>query len=276
MRIERPLRAVHPTTIGRDLNSRMPIHSALISAPGLRTGENGRDRANGRSIRALSVDLDRTLGPAGRGPSPEGLEALLEARRIGLRVVVASGRTLPDLRRFFLGREIVDAFVAENGAIIYLPDAAIERTMGRAIGSLVRRRMRSNPPRPIVFGRVVASFPLSMRSWAERRLRGVHVDFVRNVDRFMVLPTGVTKARGVEQALRYWGFPDRAYAAIGDAENDVPMLEHAALSATVRNAVPAARRAASVHCRAAMGRGVLEFVTGALANYVSSYGPGRE
>jgi hydroxymethylpyrimidine pyrophosphatase-like HAD family hydrolase len=196
------------------------------------------------------------------------MEALDLAHRLGLRVIVASGRTLPDLRRFFSGLAPVDAFVAENGAIIHLPKHPIERATGLAIGAAIQARLRRDPPRPIVFGRVVASFPMSARGWAERRLRGLPVELVRNVDRMMVLPFGVTKARGIERILRGWGYPPRAYAAVGDADNDVPMLERAALSAAVRNASPAALAAARIHCRRPMGRGVLEFVSGPLRAHV--------
>lgn len=69
------------------------------------------------------------------------------------------------------------------------------------------------------------------------------------------------KATRLEAVRRKLGVPAAETAAIGDDEPDIPMLESVGLSACPSDAVPAARRAATVVLKSAGGAGaVREFV----------------
>jgi hydroxymethylpyrimidine pyrophosphatase-like HAD family hydrolase len=221
-----------------------------------------------RPLVALAVDVDRTLMPMGRDPRRSATEALATARSFGLKVIVASGRQHPWLASLAARLRVVDAIVAENGAVVEAPIGARPRIQGRLTSTRVRRRLAHVSWPDLEFGDVVVSAPRSRQRAVANLLRGLEVDLVPNVDRIMVLPAGVSKASGVHRALRALDLGSRDFAAIGDGENDIPLLRAAALSGAVRNARPAVRASAQYVCRGSFGEGVNEFVRGPVAEYV--------
>ena len=213
----------------------------------------------------LAIDLDRTLVHPGRRPPKTARIALHEARAIGLKVILVSGRTYGALAGFVKSLGEIDALVAENGAVIEAPRGRRPVVVGRQIARVVRQRLRSAPELTPELGLVVASLPIAQRRLLVPLLRGLEVSLIENVDRVMILPKGVTKASGVRIALAALGLEPGGFAAIGDGENDVPMLREAAVSGAVSNATAEARRAAGYLCRSPSARGVAEFVRGPLA-----------
>jgi hydroxymethylpyrimidine pyrophosphatase-like HAD family hydrolase len=221
-------------------------------------------------VAALAVDLDRTLVYPGHRPPQIAVRALGEARAMGLKVILVSGRPHVALEPFLAVLGTVDAVVAENGAVVEAPRGRRPSVVGVSVGTRVRLRLAREPQIPVEFGEIVASVRQEDLRRAARLLRGLPVTFVRNVDRVMVLPKGVTKSFGVRTALRQMRLPGLPFAAIGDGENDLPMLRDAALSAAVANGTPAARSAAGYLCRGSGARGVAEFVRGPLARWQST------
>jgi len=211
------------------------------------------------------VDYDGTLVARGRRPTAGARAAIAEARAIGLRVILASGRIHAQLAEIARGLGGVDGLVAENGAVVEAPLGSGPRLRQAHVGRLVHERLGSARQLDVEYGLVIASVPLADRQSVRRLVAGMPVYLEENVDRAMVLPEGVTKASGVRSALRRMGLGARRFAAIGDAHNDVPMLRSAAYAGAVANAEPSARRAADYRCVQTEGRGVREFVLGPLA-----------
>lgn len=60
-----------------------------------------------------------------------------------------------------------------------------------------------------------------------------------------IVPQGVSKAEGIDRMLEHWGIPLSDTMAFGDGGNDIPMLQHAALSVAMGNAAPEVKQAAS-------------------------------
>ena len=218
-----------------------------------------------RRVVALAVDLDRTLLPPGRRVGRPAAELLAEVRRMGLRVVLVSGREHAVLSNFSDGLHHVDALVAENGAVVESPLGGPVRVVGRAMAGQVRRRLAAARLGGIESGEIVVSLPIAARPKVEAILAGLRVELVPNVDRLMVLPAGISKATGMRLALRGLRLANRAFAAIGDAENDLPLLREAELSGAVGNAVPQVRRTVDYVARGSYGAGVREFVRGPLS-----------
>src|SRR2546421_1432967 len=75
---------------------------------------------------ALATDYDETLADGGR-VAERAAAALEKVRASGRRLVLVTGRELPDLRRVFprVG-ELFDAVVAENGAVLWITAAREE------------------------------------------------------------------------------------------------------------------------------------------------------
>jgi hydroxymethylpyrimidine pyrophosphatase-like HAD family hydrolase len=210
----------------------------------------------------FATDLDRTLVKVGDRPTPTARTALREARAMGLRVLLVSGRTYAQLRGFARELGDLDGIVSESGAIVEAPVGSEPTVVGRHVAEKVRRRLESRPDLVGELGDVVVSFLRRDRRRLLEALAGIPIQLVANVDRVTVLPRGVTKHSGIRAALRQLGVPDAPYAAIGDAENDLEMLRGAALSGAVANAVPNIRSAVDYVCRARYELGVMEFVRG--------------
>ena len=78
------------------------------------------------------------------------------------------------------------------------------------------------------------------------------------------LPAGVTKASGLLAALDEFGLSAHNTIAVGDAENDLALLQAAEVGAAVANAVPSLAAHADLHLRSRNGAGVVELLTGEL------------
>jgi len=76
----------------------------------------------------------------------------------------------------------------------------------------------------------------------------------------MVLPTGVNKASGLAAALKTLDLETVKVAGIGDAENDVDLLQRADVSVAVANALPRLKAIADKVTTQSRGAGVQELI----------------
>jgi haloacid dehalogenase-like hydrolase len=100
---------------------------------------------------ALATDYDGTLTTAWSAPQLEALERFGDT---GRKLLLVTGRELPDLMRVFPSLDLFDRVVAENGALIYCPTTREEQS----------ERRRSRPSRPL-------ARPWSDPATPENRLR---------------------------------------------------------------------------------------------------------
>ena len=81
-----------------------------------------------------------------------------------------------------------------------------------------------------------------MTVWFEEiRRPALDCQLIRNRGALMVAPAGVTKASGLIAGLSELGVSTHSVIAIGDAENDLALLEACELGVAVANAVPVLR-----------------------------------
>src|ERR671934_1446693 len=81
-------------------------------------------------IHVLAVDYDGTIAENGRVTSATA-SALARVRESGRKLVLVTGRMLPDLRRVCPEADAMfDAVVAENGALLYLPAKRQVKALG--------------------------------------------------------------------------------------------------------------------------------------------------
>ena len=205
---------------------------------------------------ALCTDYDRTLTDPDLRPVPEALRALDEARRLGKRVVVVSGRDLPFLEEH-LGPH-VDAIVAENGCLVRGPDGEVLATAGKWDIQACLAPLGI----PIEYGMHLASLDVNEAAKARAALAkaGIQADLVPNRDRIMVVPKGVDKAAGLRRALTLLGVDPARTAAAGDGENDVPMLLAVGYGIAVANAVDELKGIADEVTARPGGHGIAEWV----------------
>ena len=88
----------------------------------------------------------------------------------------------------------------------------------------------------------------------------------------MILPKGVNKAAGLHYAIAELGLSAERIAGIGDAENDIDLLQSCGLAIAVENALPDLKAIAHHVTSQPRGAGVQELVDWILNDRVGSLG----
>src|SRR5688500_16411196 len=172
-------------------------------------------------LHVLACDYDGTIAAHGHVTS-ETAAALARVRQSGRKLVLVTGRMLPDLRHVCPSvDEMFDAVVAENGAVLYLPGTREVKLLGDPPQpALVEGLRQRGVPHDIGSSIVATLAPFAEEAVAAIREAGVERTLVFNKGALMLLPGGVTKATGLEAALATMGLSAHNVAGIGDAEND--------------------------------------------------------
>jgi hydroxymethylpyrimidine pyrophosphatase-like HAD family hydrolase len=191
---------------------------------------------------AIAADYDGTLAVQDRIP-PAGIDALTRARSAGIKLILASGRTLFELTRVCERLDLFDAVVAENGGVLYFPRDQAMREEGpapspRLLEELDRRGV------PYQAGRVVVATLHEFRqpTLAAVQAAEVTVDVVSNRAALMLLPPLISKGSGVTSALFALDVAPRDVLAIGDADNDLPLFDACGWSACPEDALVDVKR----------------------------------
>ena len=81
------------------------------------------------NVHVLACDYDGTIADGGQC-DPEIRQVLARVRESGRKVLLVTGRMLPDLRSVCPEVDrIFDAIVAENGALLYFPETREARAL---------------------------------------------------------------------------------------------------------------------------------------------------
>jgi len=216
----------------------------------------------GNLFRAIAVDYDGTLTRNDR-PVPAVLEALRAARTEGLMLLLLTGRILAELRSDFPEvQEEFDAIVAENGAVLWTARDG-ERALAEPVSAELEMAITSLGL-PVRRGRVILATEARFDNLIQGEIARLHTEdrLVYNRSALMILPSGVSKGTGLNEALGELGISRHSVVGIGDAENDHSLLESCELGVAVANAVPSLQASADVVLGEADGDGVVEFLRG--------------
>ncbi|MGH7401142.1 MAG: HAD hydrolase family protein [Candidatus Rokuibacteriota bacterium] len=213
-------------------------------------------------FKALACDFDGTLAFEDRVP-PSVRDALDQARKAGLRLILVTGRTFFELTRVCDCLETFDAVVAENGAVVYYPGSAMIRDQGppvpgRLLAELDRRGIYYQVGRVIV-GTARVDEPAVQEALAAA---GVTRDLIHNRAALMLLPAGVSKGSGVRHVLRFLGLSPHDVLALGDAENDLPLFDACGFSGCPGNSIAAVRKRVDWVFPGGAGDGIAAAITG--------------
>jgi len=210
---------------------------------------------------ALVTDYDGTLATDGQVHAGT-LEALKRFKESGRRIILATGRELPDLKKVFPQFEIFDLVVAENGALIYVPGTGEERPLSLPPDAAFIKRLRELRVEPLSVGHSIVATWEPHESTVLEAIRelGLDLQLTFNKGAVMVLPAGVNKGSGVKAALEQLAISPRNAVGVGDAENDEAFLRLCGRSVAVANALPAVKKAADHVTKGARGDGVKELI----------------
>jgi hydroxymethylpyrimidine pyrophosphatase-like HAD family hydrolase len=214
---------------------------------------------------ALASDYDGTLATDGRVDA-DTLAALDRLKQDGRKLILVTGRELPDLKQVFPRLELFDRVVAENGALLYVPATREERVIAAAPPhALIDRLRAANVPFSIGHSILATWKPHETAVLGAIRELGLEWQITFNKGAVMVLPPGINKASGLAQALADLGLSRHNVVGVGDAENDHAFLAACGCGVAVANALPMLQADADFVTEGERGAGVQELVARLLA-----------
>ena len=210
----------------------------------------------------VALDYDGTLATDGRVDDLT-IAALQSLRDSGRRLVLVTGRELPELKSIFPQLEIFDRVVAENGALLYGPTSSEESVLAAPPSPVFRQRLHDAKVEPISFGRVIVATcaPHEVAVLEIIHELGLEMQVILNKGAVMVLPSGVNKATGLGAAVKELNIPLSGMVGCGDGENDHALLEACGFGVAVANAVPSLKSRADYVTDRDHGAGVVELAS---------------
>src|SRR6201999_818753 len=105
---------------------------------------------------ALATDYDGTIATDGQTPA-DVIAALSRLKASGRRLILVTGRELPDLKIAFPEHEIFDRIVAENGALLYEPATQRQRALADAPSEAFVGALKKAGVSPLSVGKVIVA-----------------------------------------------------------------------------------------------------------------------
>ena len=203
------------------------------------------------------------------------LEAVNRLRASGRKIVLVTGRELPELKATFPYIHVCDVVVAENGALLYWPGDNREEVLGEPPPEKFILEINRRDVKPFSIGRVIFATWRPHEGVVLETIQslGIGYQIIFNKHAVMVLPSNINKATGLAEALRRLNISHHNVVGIGDAENDHAFLEACNVAVAVDNALPALKERCDLVTAGDHGRGVTELIDRILADDLQSLGP---
>jgi hydroxymethylpyrimidine pyrophosphatase-like HAD family hydrolase len=207
----------------------------------------------------MACDYDGTLASGGR-VNDSTLQALEQVRASGRRLILVTGREIPDLQRVFPRLDLFESVVAENGALVYDPASNKETPLADPPPPHFAEELRRQGVDPLSQGRVIVATWSPHETIALKCIQelGLELQVIFNKGAVMVLPSGINKAVGLQAALTSLKLSAHNVVGVGDAENDHAFLEFCECSAAVANALPSLKADVDIVTAGDHGEGVVE------------------
>jgi len=219
----------------------------------------------------LAADYDGTLARDGK-VDDSTIAALERVRSSGRKLILVTGRHLPDLCKIFPKLELFDRVIVENGGVLYRPQTREQKLLTeppdeRFVSLLQQRQV------PFSTGRTIVA---TWHPHEEEVLKaicdlGLELQVIFNKGAVMVLPSGVNKGTGLAAALQELQLSPHNAVAVGDAENDHAFLKLCECAVAVDNALPALKERADVVLSKPRGAGVEELCQQLLEQDLANY-----
>lgn len=209
----------------------------------------------------LATDYDGTLATDGH-VNNDTITALERLRKTGRKLILVTGRQLDDLMVAFPYFHLLDAVVAENGAVLHLPSRQEVKLLGEPPKAEFIHLLQQRGVNPLSIGSVIVATWHPQESTVAQVMEelGLELQVILNKGAVMILPAGVNKASGLSIALEELGLSPHSTVAVGDAENDTAMLTLCACGVAVANALPIVKAGADFVTEGERGAGVVELI----------------
>jgi hydroxymethylpyrimidine pyrophosphatase-like HAD family hydrolase len=216
---------------------------------------------------ALATDYDGTLASDGV-VAPSTVAALEKLRVSGRKVLLVTGRQLDDVLHAFPRAELFERIVAENGALLYNPRTRESRLLAEPVPEGLEAELRRRGVSPVSVGRsIIATLrPHERTVLAALADLGIDREIIFNNRAIMILPAGTNKVSGLMAVLGEMKILPSNVVAVGDAENDLPMLKQCGCGVAVGNALDSVKAGADLVTSRGYGAGVEELIAEIIEN----------
>lgn len=223
---------------------------------------------------ALACDYDGTLAHDGILDDPTAA-ALDRLRDSGRKLLMVTGRELPDLQSVCHVLDKFDWVVAENGALLYRPSDHFSELLCAPASAALAQKLGEARAQPLSVGRAIIATrePHEMLVFGLIKQLGLELQVIFNKGAVMVLPSGVNKATGLTYALKEMKMDAQNVVAVGDAENDHAFLAMCGIGVAVGNALPMLKEHADLIVDGKRGFGVTELIDRILATDLAEIPP---
>jgi hypothetical protein len=176
-------------------------------------------------LAAIALDFDGTTA-VNDAFDPSVRAAVGEVRRLGIYVLLVTGRRLPDLIRVAGDLSCFDVVVGENGAVLYFPSSDRHVRLGRPPTAVVVDELRRRGVAIDVGDSVIeADAGAALKIVEVIRALEQPLVLAFNRSRLMVLPQAIGKSTGLRRALFALRVSIHNTIGVGDAENDHDLLD---------------------------------------------------
>ena len=215
--------------------------------------------------KALAVDVDGTITEDGGVVNLEAVFALRWMEKLGLRVILTSGRTPFELFALAIYLGTTRVIVGENGGVVAISPTMMALLADRAVCleayEILARSIDGVKIKPVFprFTDVVLerSFDIEAgRSVIEQH--NLPVQLTDSKYAYHINQRNVSKATGLVVALKQLSIDPEDTIAIGDSETDIPMFKICGYSIALANAPPEAKLAAKHVTESGDGEGLVE------------------
>ncbi|HKD37315.1 MAG TPA: HAD-IIB family hydrolase, partial [Pirellulales bacterium] len=222
----------------------------------------------------LACDYDGTVASHGV-IDPETIKALERCLESGRKLVLVTGRELPELLEVGPAISLFEWIVAENGALLYRPATREEKPLASPPPPEFVQALRDRGVSPLSTGRVIVATcqPHEETALATIRDLGLELQVIFNKGAVMILPSGINKATGLGTALKEIGISRHNTVAVGDAENDHALLASCEAGIAVANATEQLKQRADLVTAKDHGGGVAEVIERLIKNDLAELEP---
>lgn len=216
---------------------------------------------------ALAADYDGTLASAGTVDT-DTIQAIERLVASGRKLILVTGRVLPEILEIFPQISLCERVVAENGAVLYRPATKEITLLAPPPPPAFLEEVQRRKVEHLTLGNSIVATRVPYETVILDIIRdlGLELRIIFNKGAVMVLSHGINKATGLTAALKQLELSPHNIAAIGDGENDHAMLTYSEYAVAVENAVPMLKETADRTTVGDHGHGVIELINELVEN----------
>ncbi|VEP13951.1 putative HAD superfamily hydrolase [Hyella patelloides LEGE 07179] len=210
---------------------------------------------------ALATDYDGTIATEGQVDETT-ITALKRWQKTGRKLILVTGRRLDNLYTVFPQAKSFDCIVAENGALLSFPSTGETTLLGESPSESLIKALQQRQVEPLSVGQGIISTRIPHDTTVLEVIKELGLAWLISYNKgaVMLLPEGVDKDSGLRIALERMNLSPDEVVAVGDGENDLPLLNLCGLSVSVKNALPVLKDCSDWVMTKNRGEGVVELI----------------